>query len=649
MLSYEIFQELVALLLDMPRRPAAASCSNCGRSDFSTQESNFTRRLCFSCRGTGHATTACPQYPSFGRIGHRGSGPWSRPNADQGSLSICQLCGVQGHTAGECTNSSRWKCVKCGQTGHIAAACPNRLCSDEDLGSAPSQHYTGSQQTDDGFHPGPHQNAPRDSYSSQEAGSTDAETSQPKNKRGQPNPNALIMDLLSRAKAMCASENYTDAISLLTEAISIEPAVAELYASRGIAHANLKNYTNALGDFQSAMIKDESTITSEILIWISRCRLHLGSHSTALLAVRDALAMDPQNEDGHTLMKRIRELGNHQDVYKTACSRNQWRTARTAYESCLSVYVEEDGDFPIELRCWGITLRVAEGDWDKAMEAIDHLMIRNPKNIQLMVIRSQVLFLTARLSQAFTQISAAAKLDPDDKQAQALRVRVKGIIRFKEEGDDHHRQGRSSSALDCWNSALELIGEKEEESNGGLIRALFLQLRATTRLQLEQYLEGVKDINTALGLEPASARAYAIRGRLNAGLELYETAVEDFARALEFGGESLDEQEMLDFEAERDDLEKKAQDERAKEKDYYQILGLSHKCTTAEIRKAYRTYSLKYHPDKGGIAEKFNLVSEAYSILSNITSRRDYDIKLKRSTRSTRKRNSQNRKQSSNA
>ena len=33
-------------------------------------------------------------------------------------------------------------------------------------------------------------------------------------------------------------------------------------------------------------------------------------------------------------------------------------------------------------------------------------------------------------------------------------------------------------------------------------------------------------------------------------------------------------------------------------KDYYKVLGLTRKATSAEIKKAYRKLTLKYHPDK---------------------------------------------------
>ena len=63
---------------------------------------------------------------------------------------------------------------------------------------------------------------------------------------------------------------------------------------------------------------------------------------------------------------------------------------------------------------------------------------------------------------------------------------------------------------------------------------------------------------------------------------------------------------------------------------YYEILEISKNSDTRSIKKHYYSLSKKYHPDKNnGISdEKFKLLSEAYSVLSNPKKRYLYDMKL---------------------
>lgn len=61
-------------------------------------------------------------------------------------------------------------------------------------------------------------------------------------------------------------------------------------------------------------------------------------------------------------------------------------------------------------------------------------------------------------------------------------------------------------------------------------------------------------------------------------------------------------------------------------KDYYQTLGVSKSAGEAEIKKAFRKLAHEHHPDKkGGNAEKFKELNEAYQILGNAAKRKKYD------------------------
>ena len=58
--------------------------------------------------------------------------------------------------------------------------------------------------------------------------------------------------------------------------------------------------------------------------------------------------------------------------------------------------------------------------------------------------------------------------------------------------------------------------------------------------------------------------------------------------------------------------------------DPYKILGVTEDSDKQIIKKAYRKLAAQHHPDRGGDAEKFKEVAEAYSILSDDQKRQEY-------------------------
>ena len=64
-------------------------------------------------------------------------------------------------------------------------------------------------------------------------------------------------------------------------------------------------------------------------------------------------------------------------------------------------------------------------------------------------------------------------------------------------------------------------------------------------------------------------------------------------------------------------------------KDYYDILGIEKTADEAQIKKAYRKLAIKFHPDKNkakSAEEAFKKVNQAFSVLSDKTKRKNYDM-----------------------
>jgi len=66
---------------------------------------------------------------------------------------------------------------------------------------------------------------------------------------------------------------------------------------------------------------------------------------------------------------------------------------------------------------------------------------------------------------------------------------------------------------------------------------------------------------------------------------------------------------------------------------HYNTLNISETATPEEIKKAYRSLSLKYHPDKNqndaSCVEQFQKISAAFEVLGDIEKRREYDFMRK--------------------
>eukprot|EP01023_Acetabularia_acetabulum_P045968 TRINITY_DN4691_c0_g1_i1.p1 TRINITY_DN4691_c0_g1~~TRINITY_DN4691_c0_g1_i1.p1 ORF type:complete len:466 (-),score=78.28 TRINITY_DN4691_c0_g1_i1:575-1843(-) len=58
---------------------------------------------------------------------------------------------------------------------------------------------------------------------------------------------------------------------------------------------------------------------------------------------------------------------------------------------------------------------------------------------------------------------------------------------------------------------------------------------------------------------------------------------------------------------------------------YYKLLGVEKNASDAELKKAHRKLALKHHPDKGGDAEKFQEINQAYDVLKDPKKREVYD------------------------
>jgi hypothetical protein len=60
-------------------------------------------------------------------------------------------------------------------------------------------------------------------------------------------------------------------------------------------------------------------------------------------------------------------------------------------------------------------------------------------------------------------------------------------------------------------------------------------------------------------------------------------------------------------------------------KDYYDILGANERTSPRDLERLYKRMAARRHPDRGGSEEEMKSLNEAYSVLRNKETRREYD------------------------
>lgn len=60
-------------------------------------------------------------------------------------------------------------------------------------------------------------------------------------------------------------------------------------------------------------------------------------------------------------------------------------------------------------------------------------------------------------------------------------------------------------------------------------------------------------------------------------------------------------------------------------KDYYGLLGADESTPAKDLDRLYKRMAAQRHPDKGGSEEEMKALNEAYRVLRNVETKRDYD------------------------
>jgi DnaJ homolog subfamily C member 3 len=318
---------------------------------------------------------------------------------------------------------------------------------------------------------------------------------------------------------------------------------------------------------------------------------------------------------------RLYDDANH------AFNTQQWHQARELYSELLKTV---ESPIPIlQNRAWAA---FQQGDWYEAIADAGKILKLDPNHLQSLELRGTAYYILGEVDLALNHYKQALKLDPEHRGCGHGHKLLKKIQRAREK---YETALASRQYVECLKH-LEALVEIDPEHVIHVLRANINQVRV--HKELKNY-EKVKEIservlrqheeNPSLFSSPGSdtnavTDLLRMLGDTHMVLEEFEQALYRYRKLSDLGGAAHEIQELI--------RKAEAAIKQAKQKDYYKILGVARQADQKMIKKAYREGALLWHPDKHtGEEEKekaekqFQLIAEAYEVLSDDDKRRKYD------------------------
>lgn len=424
------------------------------------------------------------------------------------------------------------------------------------------------------------------------------------------------------------------------------------------------------GEIQSAIKEYDSAIKLEpenylYLFKRSAAYLSVGKDTRALEDINEVLKLQPEFEGALTQRGRILiQRGKYDEASETikkltdkkneskrqemdkiiSDTQKAWKEAERALKNNDYVNCEEFANQAVEnspktpeLRRIRKDCKLKNGNLRGALVDLSHLQNLNPEESDNYIKSAKISFYAFyEYDKALQTLRRCLQFDPDNKSCiqanKQIRKLEKQIKDFSYE--DVRRKKASGHAI--WDNVLTSLESeglydklKQETSNEGFDSAssdlinVLNEALCDAHYYRNHYKQGIKycDLTRPDYIQGILLRA---NGALNVD--------EDPEEAVRILRDAIENHDVKDSKIQSKLREAQIELKKSKNKDYYKILGVSKTADEKDIKKAYRTQTKEYHPDKykGDLTEeqimqKMADINEAYEVLSDPEKRHQYD------------------------
>lgn len=334
------------------------------------------------------------------------------------------------------------------------------------------------------------------------------------------------------------------AIIDLDAAIRLDPKLAVAYNSRGLARMDLKQWDDAIRDFDKA-IEFEKTIERDhslAVVYVNRgiAKKHKRRFEAALRDYDTAIRLDANCE----LALYNRALLLYYKLHRTKEALDDFAEAVRIDPDCMPTRYER------------ACVLIGLGELRKAIADLDEVIRREPQNKLALRKRGNAWFSlgepAGKPSRALADLDSVLRLDPEDVEALCSRGAVFWAHRDYEKALVDLNQAISldpSEPRAYGNRALVyLVQEDYEKALTDLNEGIRLDPhnatshanRAVVMLELGKFRDGVSDCDRAIQLNPKFRDAHFNRALCLRHLGEYKSAIDGFKHCLQFPEDRAD-------------------------------------------------------------------------------------------------------------
>ena len=434
-----------------------------------------------------------------------------------------------------------------------------------------------------------------------------------------------ISHLVTSAKENLARGNANDALTYFDVAISRDPKNYLTIFQRGATYLSLGKNAKASHDFDRVLeIKPDF---EGALLQRAKIKSRNAEWDAAKEDYQKAKKTDSQEYE------QLEEARGAALLAADTEKAKDWEGCVSHAGTAILVASTDSALRQMRARC-----RFERGEVLEGVSDLAHVLQISPSLIQPHLQISNMLFYSiGDTEKGIEQMRKCLRSDPDSKACSKLFRREKQL-------DKTLKQVRSLAEKRQFNSAVKLLvatgddqglikdvqDEVKEAKEAGLIHAnspddlsnTLIELACELYTEMNNRKKASPFCTAALVGNPHSIHALVHQAQNQLDAEDWEAAINTLNTAKEHHPSNHKPQELL----QKAHLGLK----RSKTKDYYKVLGVPHDADDRAIKRAYRSMTKKFHPDKmsakegteGGMSKeqaekKMAEINEAYEVLGD--------------------------------